>query len=232
MYSLILLNGGIGSRIGANQPKQLLKLRGIPILVYALVTADRVEQISQIVLNYPPEGGWREQIEEVLEAYAISTPVVLVEAGDSRHSSVQKMIEHCTNDDVIIHETARPLVRTSDFQRLIDSEHANVSLMSEISFTVAPVDPPETSRVTGSLERSRLRNVQLPPEVRQVRPRGVACAGHRAGGARLHRGRHPGRRQRLPPRPLHHRVGRELQGHHQHGSADGRLPPASRGGRR
>ncbi|MGY5765522.1 IspD/TarI family cytidylyltransferase [Brachybacterium sp. DNPG3] len=159
MYSLILLNGGIGSRIGANQPKQLLKLRGIPILVYALVTADRVDQISQIVLNYPE--GWREDVEEILEAYAVSTPVTLVEAGDSRHASVQRMIEHCTNDDVIIHETARPLVRTSDFQRLIDSEHTNVSLMSEISFTVAPVDP-ETSRVTGSLERAKLRNVQLP----------------------------------------------------------------------
>ena len=159
MYSLILLNGGIGSRTGADSPKQLLKLRGIPILVYTLVTADRVEQISQIVLNYPPQ--WREDVEAVLKAYAISTPVTLVEAGSSRHASVAAMVEHCTNDDVIIHESARPLVRSSDFQRLIDSEHRNVSLMSEISFTVAPVDP-ETSAVTGSLDRSRLRNVQLP----------------------------------------------------------------------
>src|SRR5690625_8054694 len=71
------------------------------------------------------------------------------------------MIPHCTNDDVIIHESARPLVRSSDFQQLIDSQFRNVSLMSEISFTVAPVDP-ETSAVTGSLDRSRLRNVQLP----------------------------------------------------------------------
>ena len=159
MYSLVLLNGGIGSRTGADQPKQLLKLRGIPILVYALVTADRVEQISQIVVNYPPD--WQEQIEEIIEAYAISTPVTLVEAGHSRHSSVAAMIPHCTNDDVIIHESARPLVRGSDFRRLIDSEFRNVSLMSEISFTVAPVDP-ETSAVNGSLDRSRLRNVQLP----------------------------------------------------------------------
>ena len=159
MYSLILLNGGIGSRTGANQPKQLLKLRGIPILVYALVTADRVEQISQIVVNYPPE--WREQIEEVLQAYAISTPVTLVEAGHSRHSSVAAMVPHCTNDQVIIHESARPLVRGSDFRRLIDAEFRNVSLMSEIAFTVAPVDP-QTSEVTGSLDRARLRNVQLP----------------------------------------------------------------------
>ena len=97
----------------------------------------------------------------MLRAYAISTPVTLVEAGSSRHASVAAMLPHCTNDDVIIHESARPLVRERDFQNLIDSEHRNVSLMSEISFTVAPVDP-ETSAVTGSLERDRLRNVQLP----------------------------------------------------------------------
>lgn len=159
MYSLILLNGGIGSRTGADSPKQLLKLRGIPILVYTLVTADRVERITQIVLNYPPH--WREEVEAILKAYAIATPVTLVEAGTSRHASVGAMIEHCTNDDVVIHESARPLVRTSDFDRLIDSDYRNVSLMSEISFTVAPVDP-ATSSVTGSLDRSRLRNVQLP----------------------------------------------------------------------
>lgn len=52
-------------------------------------------------------------------------------------------------------------MRESDFRGLIESKHKNVSLMSEISFTVAPVDP-ETSEVTGSLDRARLRNVQLP----------------------------------------------------------------------
>lgn len=159
MYSLILLNGGIGARIGANQPKQLLKLRGIPILVYALIMANRVEKIDQIVLNYPPE--WKEEVEEVLRDYAISTPVTLVEAGDSRHSSVATMLPHCTNDDVIIHEAARPLVTKRNFEDLIESEHRNVSLMTPISFTVAPVDP-ETHEVTGSLERDQLRNVQLP----------------------------------------------------------------------
>ena len=164
MYSLILLNGGVGIRLGAAAPKQLLKLRGIPILVYALVTADRVPEITQVVLNYPPQ--WREEIEEILGAYAISTPVTLVEAGSSRHTSVAQMIPHCTHEDVIIHESARPLVRTSDFARLIESPHRNVALMSDIHFTVAPVDP-ETSEVTGALDRSRLRNVQLPQKFRR-----------------------------------------------------------------
>lgn len=159
MYSLILLNGGIGSRLGADQPKQLLKLRGIPILVYSLITASRVEDISEIILNYPPQ--WREEVEQVLQDYAISTPVTLVEASTTRHDSVAAMLPHVTQERVIIHEAARPLVSRHDFEALIAAPQENVSLMAPISFTVAPVDP-ATRRVTGSLERDRLRNVQLP----------------------------------------------------------------------
>lgn len=159
MYSLLLLNGGVGARVGAGQPKQLLKVRGIPILVYSLVAVDEIEEVTQIILNYPP--GWREQVEQVLQAYAIKTTVTFVEAGDSRHSSVAAMLPHAENDKVIIHEAARPLATKDDFENLIAAPQENVSLMLSIPFTVAPVDP-NTHEVTGSLERDRLRNVQLP----------------------------------------------------------------------
>ncbi|GAA4838112.1 IspD/TarI family cytidylyltransferase [Luteimicrobium xylanilyticum] len=159
MYTLLLLNGGIGARVAAGQPKQLIKVRGIPILVYSLVAADAVPEIDQIVLNYPD--GWRDDVERIVRAYAIKTPVTYVEAGLTRHDSVAKMLSSATNDDVLVHESARPLVSSSDFAALIADPSPNVSLMLEIPFTVAPVDP-ETRTVTGYLERSSLRNVQLP----------------------------------------------------------------------
>lgn len=159
MYSLLLLNGGVGARVAAGQPKQLVKVNGIPILVYSLVAADAVPEIDQIVLNYPE--GWRDAVESVVADYAIKTPVVYVAAGASRHESVAAMVDLATNDDVVIHESARPLVTTDDFATLVASEHTNVSLMLEIPFTVAPVDP-VSQTVTGYLERSTLRNVQLP----------------------------------------------------------------------
>lgn len=155
----MLLNGGVGTRVAAGQPKQLVKVNGIPILVYSLVAADAVLEIDQIVLNFPD--GWREQVESVVEDYAIQTPVVYVSAGSTRHDSVSRMLEVVTNDQVVIHESARPLVRTEDFSALVSSKFRNVSLMLEIPFTVAPVDP-DTQTVTGYLERSDLRNVQLP----------------------------------------------------------------------
>lgn len=158
-YSLLLLNGGIGSRVGADQPKQLLKVRGIPILVYSLVAADRTPEITEIVLNYPE--GWKETVESIVTDYAIQTPVAYVPAGATRHESVAAMLPVATNDSVVIHESARPLVSAEDFSALVAAEAENVSFMLEIPFTVAPVDP-ERKTVTGSLDRSKLRNVQLP----------------------------------------------------------------------
>lgn len=159
MYSLLLLNGGIGTRAVAGQPKQLVKVKGIPILVYSLVAADAVPEITQIVLNYPP--GWRETVEGIVTDYAIRTPVTYSPAGDTRHQSVALMLEHCTEDRVIIHESARPMVTTADFHRLIRADGDNVALMQPVPFTVAPVEP-ATGQVTGSLDRDTLRNVQLP----------------------------------------------------------------------
>ncbi len=159
VYSLALLNGGIGTRVAAGRPKQFLVVKGIPILVYSLVAADAVDMISQIVLNYP--AGWRADVEKIVKDYAIKTPITYVEAGHSRHESVALMLEHIENDHVILHESARPLVTSRDFRRIIEHEHLDVSYMIDIPFTVAPVDPHE-HRVTGYLERDTLRNVQLP----------------------------------------------------------------------
>ncbi|MDE0572229.1 2-C-methyl-D-erythritol 4-phosphate cytidylyltransferase [Demequina sp. B12] len=159
MISLLLLNGGIGARAKTAGPKQFVKINGVPILVYSLKEADEVEAITEIVVNYP--AGHLDTVEQLVRDYAIATPVKFVEAGTTRQESVAKLLDAADNDTVMIHESARPLVTAQDFAALANSEHANVGFMREISFTVAPVDP-DTQRVTGSLERARLRNVQLP----------------------------------------------------------------------
>jgi 2-C-methyl-D-erythritol 4-phosphate cytidylyltransferase len=159
MFSLALLNGGIGARVGSDRPKQFIRVNAKPAIVYSLVAAEAVPSITQIVINYPE--GWRDDVEKVIRDYAIKTPVVYVAAGASRQESVWRMLDACSEEQVIIHESARPLVTPEDFQRLIDSPHDNVAMMAPIPFTVAPVDPAQ-SRVTGYLDRDTLRNVQLP----------------------------------------------------------------------
>ena len=159
MYTLLLLNGGIGTRVGANQPKQFLKINGIPMIVYSAVRAEACERINEIVINYPE--GWLDETRALIADYGIKTAIKYVPAGVTRHDSVRLMLEAASNDKVLIHEAARPVISEQVFDRLIDCEFENVSYMLEIPFTVAPVDE-ETQRVTGYLNRATLRNVQLP----------------------------------------------------------------------
>lgn len=173
MSSLILLNGGVGRRVTPDKPKQFLKINGIPILVFSLVAADDAKSVHEIILNYPE--GWLDETKQVVEKYGIQTPVRYVEAGATRHESVARMISACQYDQVIIHESARPLISGKEIEFLIEQPHANVSYMLEIPFTVAPVDP-DTRKVTGSLERNKLRNVQLPQKFSKAE----LTAAHRA----------------------------------------------------
>ena len=69
---------------------------------------------------------------------------------------------------MIIHESARPLVTAADFQHAHRRTSTPTSATcSTIPFTVAPVDP-DSHRVTGSLDRDTLRNVQLPQKFRKA----------------------------------------------------------------
>lgn len=62
----------MGTRISADQPKQFLKIRGIPIIVYSLAVADSIPKIDEIIVNYPD--GWREETEQLIKDYAIKPP--------------------------------------------------------------------------------------------------------------------------------------------------------------
>jgi 2-C-methyl-D-erythritol 4-phosphate cytidylyltransferase len=158
-YTAIVLNGGFGQRTKANQPKQFIKLNGLPILAYCLLALQKVAEVERILLNFP--AGSQAQVEEIVKDFAITKPVEYVEAGATRHESVSKMLDRVKTDWVFIVEAARPFVSAKDFEDLAHSDFKNVSLTLPIPFTVAPVEP-STSEITGSLERDKLRNIQLP----------------------------------------------------------------------
>lgn len=158
-HTLILLSGGVGSRTKLNIPKQYVEINGVEMLLYSLVAVKNIDSIDEIIINYPENG--RLHLEDILKTSGIKYPIKLVEAGETRQDSVNKMVQLAANDNVLIHEAARPVVFEQTFQKLIDCDYENVSYMCTIPFTVAPVDPAE-NKVTGSLKRELLRNVQLP----------------------------------------------------------------------
>ena len=156
MYSVLLLSGGIGSRMQESTLKQYLLLAGKPMIMHSIERFDRINDIAEIVIVC--EKSYREKISQMAHEYNITKKIVFADAGESRQGSVFNGLNAVSCDNVIIHEAARPFVRTDEFLRLIKEEEQNVTYGYDIPFTVLK----GKSHVEGILNRAELINVQLP----------------------------------------------------------------------
>lgn len=156
MYTMILLSGGVGSRMHNNVPKQYMLLAGKPVIMHILERAERIKDLKQVVVVCAEE--YKPGIELMVRQYNVQIPVIYATAGDSRQASVYSGLNMVETDKVIIHEAARPFVDADDFNELIDATEENVITGISIPFTVIK----GKTYVSGLLNRSELVNVQLP----------------------------------------------------------------------
>ena len=168
MNTLLLLNGGLGRRFESSAPKQFFTINQVPLFIYSLREAVNIEGISRILTNYPEK--WEELFLRTLEEFGLKDKVEIIKAGKSRQESVLGLLELAMGDDnesVILHEAARPTVKQSDYETLINHPEANVGFGMPISFTVLELDD-NYEYVSKKLERKKLVNVQLPQKFNKV----------------------------------------------------------------
>lgn len=155
-YTFVLLSGGAGTRMQQSIPKQYMLLAGKPMIMHVLDKVDTISQIESIVIVCADE--YRQALDLMLEQYGIRKPVTYAKAGDSRQASVLSGLRLVENENVIIHEAARPFVTVDDYKELIDCPFENAMTGLDIPFTVLKGH----ENVEGLLVRSELVNVQLP----------------------------------------------------------------------
>ncbi len=156
MYSAILLSGGIGTRMRKDIPKQYLLLGGKPMIIHSIERFNMLDEIDEIVIVCASK--YVDSLKLMLHQYNITKNVIFADAGETRQASVYNGLMASNQDDVIIHEAARPFATIDDFKRLIASESRNAILGYDIPFTVVKGH----DVITGILDRSELVNVQLP----------------------------------------------------------------------
>lgn len=156
MNSLVLLSGGIGTRMHNNIPKQYMLLAGKPIIMHTLERMDEIKNLKEVIIVC--DKSYISNISFMIEQYNVKTPIRFAEAGKTRQESVLSGLKMVTTDNVIIHEAARPFVKVEDFNELIDIPETNAIYGAPIPFTVIRGG----NYVEGLLNRSELVNVQLP----------------------------------------------------------------------
>lgn len=157
MCSVIILAGGTGSRMHQSVPKQFLALAGKPMLLHTLERLEKIDQVEEIVIVCHPQ--YQELLQMNIAAYMLKKSYVVVDGGKTRQESVYYGLMAASGENVLIHEAARPFVKTEEFLALIQDGADCATYGIEIPFTVSLFDG---EMLTGLLERDKLLNVQLP----------------------------------------------------------------------
>ena len=109
----ILPAAGLGTRMGAETPKQFLELEGVPIVMLSLRRIASCELITDIIVATRGDGIAR--LEEQIRAEKFKQTVRVVRGGDARQDSVARALQEVADDTdlVVVHDAVRPFVTIS-----------------------------------------------------------------------------------------------------------------------
>ena len=162
MYSVVILAGGTGSRMHQAVPKQFLALAGKPMILHTLERLERIDEVDEVIVSCHPH--YKELLQMHIAAYMLKKAYVIVDGGETRQESAWLGVKAAKNEDIIIHEAARPFVTTQEFKALMDCGAASATYGMDIPFTVSLRKGDE---IAGLLERDSLVNIQLPQKFKR-----------------------------------------------------------------
>lgn len=166
---VIILAGGIGSRLGGPMPKQFLSLNDKPVIVHTLENFERNKNIDGIIIVCVRD--WISHLKEILLEYKISKVIDIVEGGETGHDSTRNGIfslrEKLSSDDyIIIHDAARPILPQAAIDEMLKVAYdkGNASLAIPCYETVIYTD--DGSSGDKQLERCKIMRIQTPQTYR------------------------------------------------------------------
>jgi len=157
-WTLIVPAGGVGSRMGANRPKQYLEIAGKPILIYTLKALDKHFQQPKFIVAMAPE--WMEYMLPFLQEAELTERCTLVAGGKERYDSVKNALNEVSTPWVGVHDAVRPFVSQETIERLCEyiKNHAAVIPVAGLKESLRKI----TSTGTEAVDRSQYVNVQTP----------------------------------------------------------------------
>src|SRR6202012_1963086 len=116
----ILPAAGLGTRMGAEKPKQFLELDGVPIVMLSLRRIASCELVTDIIVATRGDG--IAKIEDAIRGEKFSQKVRVVKGGDTRQESVSAALKEVAADTelVLVHDAVRPFVKKEQIVRVIE----------------------------------------------------------------------------------------------------------------
>lgn len=166
MNIALILSGGIGSRMGLSAPKQYVKVTNKPVIIYTLEKFERCNGIDKIVITADEEN--RPKIVTWLNTYGIKKVVDYAFPGETRQESVLNGLNVCmkissdADDNVIIHDAARPMVSVELIEACLEQLNEHEGCMPALPINDTVYQSIDGNKISGLLDRNTLFSGQAP----------------------------------------------------------------------
>ena len=164
----ILPAAGMGTRMGAETPKQFLELDGTPIVIHSLRRIASCALVTDIIVATRADEVAR--LEERIAKEKFKQTVRVVKGGDSRQDSVAAALNEVPKDTeiVLVHDAVRPFVTTEQIARVIEEARRcqaailGIPAMDTVKEVKRASLPEDVALITGTVPRERVVLAQTP----------------------------------------------------------------------
>jgi 2-C-methyl-D-erythritol 4-phosphate cytidylyltransferase len=164
----ILPAAGLGTRMGAETPKQFLELDGVPIVILSSRRIASCELVTDIIVATRADG--IAKLEEWIRGEKFKQQVRVVRGGDSRQESVARALEEVPNDTelVLVHDAVRPFVTREQIARVIEEARRcgaailGIPAMDTVKEVKRASLPEDVALITATIPRERVVLAQTP----------------------------------------------------------------------
>lgn len=159
----LVLGGGVGKRMKAKIPKQMLHLGPEPVIVHATRPFVESSEFEKVALVLAP------QYRQLLRDTFTGKPLVFGDPGDTRQQSVLnglKALEAEDEDLILIHDGARPFVDPAMVARIIEGAEKFGAAVPALPVAPTIKVSEDGQLVSRTLDRSKLMAIQTPQAVR------------------------------------------------------------------
>ena len=161
----IILAGGVGSRMGAPQPKQFLEIKKKPVIVHTIQNFQDNENIDAVLIVCIKD--WIPYLQSLVKQYGLTKVQWVIEGGNTCHDSTRNGVFFLKNildndDFCIIHDAARLILPQLAINQMLEIAHkkGNASLAIPCYETMLFTD----DQLSGieELDRGRVMRIQTP----------------------------------------------------------------------
>ena len=163
MIYAVIAAGGIGSRMGADKPKQYIEIGGKPIIAHTAEKFFSNNRTDKVIVLVPDE--WIDYTKEIFTG----TDVIVICGGETRNETLMKAIDYIESTDglrddtyLVTHDAVRPFVTD-------DIINANIDAMLKFGATGTVIPATDTvfksekGEIIDSIpDRSQLYQAQTP----------------------------------------------------------------------